>query len=270
MVLSSVSSTRYPGGALATATTNEVAGRYTFDEVGNLTGETATPEGEADTESTLYAYDEANRLTSTIFDPGDGSLPVTTLYGFDTSNAWRTSQGPQSDPGARPVQMSYNALGRLASYANSDTAATATYTYDGAGQRTQSAVTVAGVTTTTSFAYDELALMYLSAVQGATTWRIDYLHDEEGVPFGGVYRSPATSTDPTSLRSGDGGATWRRTPVFEDAEVYALAFASPTLGWAVGGELLPGADRRGLILATTDGGVTGRHRGRSRASISQT
>jgi len=55
---------------------------------------------------------------------------------------------------------------------------------------------VAGVTTTTSWAYDELALMYLAAVQGATSWRIDYLHDEEGVPFGGVYRSPATSTSP--------------------------------------------------------------------------
>ena len=53
--------------------------------------------------------------------------------------------------------------------------------------------------TTTTFAYDGLTLMSLTATQGATSWRIDYLYDEEGSPFGGVYRSPATSTSPTSF-----------------------------------------------------------------------
>jgi RHS repeat-associated protein len=92
---------------------------------------------------------------------------------------------------------------------NADTATTATYTYDGAGQRTKSVVTVGSTTTTTSWAYEGLGLMYLSAVQGSTTWRIDYLCDEESVPFGGVYRSPASSTSPTyfTLVTSDRGDT---------------------------------------------------------------
>ena len=68
---------------------------------------------------------------------------------------------------------------------------------------------MAGVTTTTSWAYDELALMYLAAVQGATSWRIDYLYDEEDVVWGGVYRSPSGSTSPTyfTLVTSDRGDT---------------------------------------------------------------
>jgi RHS repeat-associated protein len=93
--------------------------------------------------------------------------------------------------------MTYSAQGRTATYANSDAATSATYTYDGSGQRTKSVVTVGSTTTTTSFAYDGLTLLFLSAVQGSTTWRIDYLYDEEGTPWGGVYRSPASSTNPT-------------------------------------------------------------------------
>jgi len=42
-----------------------------------------------------------------------------------------------------------------------------------------------------------LTLLSLSAVQSAASWRIDYLYEEEGTLYGGVYRSPATSTGPT-------------------------------------------------------------------------
>ncbi len=187
----------YPGGALAAASDAGGAASYAYDEAGSLVLETQTPAGEAETQTTTYSYDAAGRLASTTRDPGDGSTPQTTYYGFDTANAWRTSQGPQSEPALRPVQMSYTAQGRLATYANAEAQTTATYSYDAAGQRTRSVVTVAGVTTTTSWAYDEgLALMYLAATQGSASWRIDYLYDEEGAVWGGVYRSPASSTSP--------------------------------------------------------------------------
>jgi len=186
----------YPGGALATATTNGVAGSFTFDEVGNLVRD-AESDAEDDTGTTVFAYDAADRLTHSDLDGGDGGALVTTYYGWDAQNAWRTSQGPQTDPAQRPVQMTYTAQGRLATYANADTATSAVYTYDAAGQRTRSVVTVNATTTTTLFAYEGLTLMSLSATQGATSWRIDYLYDEEGTPWGGVYRSSASSTNPT-------------------------------------------------------------------------
>ena len=69
--------------------------------------------------------------------------------------------------------------------------------YDASGQRTKSVVTVGGTQTTTTYDYDGLTLFSLSATQGSTTWRIDYLYDEEGALYGGVYRSPASSTSPT-------------------------------------------------------------------------
>ncbi len=185
----------YAGGRLAAATTNGSTATTTFDEVGNLVGEEI-----ADVSSTVYGYDAANRLTSTaVTAAADGADPEITYYGWDAANAWRTCQGP--DPGPTqansPVDFSYNAQGRMASYANADAATTASYAYDASGRRTKSVVTVGGTQTTTSYDYDGLTLLSLSAVQGAASWRIDYLYDEEGTLYGGVYRSPATSTSPT-------------------------------------------------------------------------
>ncbi|MFA4965381.1 MAG: RHS repeat-associated core domain-containing protein [Thermoleophilia bacterium] len=159
--------------------------------------------------TTSFFYDAASRLTSSTYLPDlEGASPTTTYYGWDTANAWRTSQGPNANPtqANEPIDFSYNAQGRMSAYANADTSANASYTYDAAGQRTKSVVTV-GTTTTTSFAYEGLTLLKLAATQGATTWRIDYLSDVEGVPYGGVYRSPASSTSPTyfSLVTSDRG-----------------------------------------------------------------
>jgi RHS repeat-associated protein len=186
--------TYYPGGSLAVATTNGTEESFTYDEVGNLVSDTVT-----DTGTRTLSYDSANRLTrSDYLEDTDGASAVTTYYGWDSANAWRTCQGPNASPTQTnsPIDLSYNALGRMSAYANSDTNTSASYTYDAAGQRTKKEVTVAGVTTTTSFAYDGLTLMKLSAAQGGDSWRIDYLYDEEGAVWGGVYRSPAGSTSP--------------------------------------------------------------------------
>jgi RHS repeat-associated protein len=89
--------------------------------------------------------------------------------------------------------------GRMTRYQDTTTSTDASYAYDASGQRTKSTVAVSGTTTTTNFTYDGLDLLSLSATQGSATWRIDYLYDEEGVLYGGVYRSPATSSSPTSF-----------------------------------------------------------------------
>jgi RHS repeat-associated protein len=192
--------TYYAGGALAVATTNGSEESFTYDEVGNLVADAVT-----DVQTTAYSYDDPatqdddgeNRLYSTTTtEDTDGASAVTTYYGWDTANAWRTCQGPNPSPTQTnsPIDLSYNALGRMSAYANADTATSATYTYDAAGQRTKSTVTVSGTTTTTSFAYDGLTLMTLSAAQGGDSWRVDYLYDEEGTVWGGVYRTSSATT----------------------------------------------------------------------------
>jgi RHS repeat-associated protein len=182
----------FAGGSLATATTNSSTDSFVYDEIGNL----VTDNIDSGT-STSFAYDGENRLTQTVAVPVDESLsPTTTVYGWDTSNDWRTSQGPTGN--ANLITFAYNSLGRMASYHNGSGSVTdATYTYDATGQRTQSAVTVGLTTTTTNFAYDGITLMRLNATQGSSSWRVDYLYDEDGTPYGGVYRSPSTSTSPT-------------------------------------------------------------------------
>jgi RHS repeat-associated protein len=184
--------TYYPGGSLAVATTNGSEESFTYDEVGNLVSDAVT-----DTGATSFTYDSANRLTRSDYaEDTDGATPVTTYYGWDTDNAWRTCQGPTPSPtqANSPIDLSYNALGRMSAYANSDANTSALYTYDASGQRVKKEVTVAGTTTTTSFAYDGLTLMKLSATQGGSSWRIDYLYDEEGTAWGGVYRTSSATT----------------------------------------------------------------------------
>lgn len=164
---------------------------YSYSASGNLTGDTGT--------GTTYAYDSANRLTSSL------RSGATTYYGWDAQNGWRTCQGPNANPtpANEPIVYTYvksgasTSNGRMTRYQNSGTSTDASYAYDSSGQRNKSTVTIAGTTTTTTYDYEDLALISLSGVQGATSWRIDYLYDEEGVPYGGVYRSPSGGSNPT-------------------------------------------------------------------------
>ncbi|MCZ7661868.1 MAG: hypothetical protein M5U22_02455 [Thermoleophilia bacterium] len=174
-------------GRLATATVDGIAEQDTFNSAGNLT---AFTQGGVQTTST---YDAANRLQTAT------TAGTTTYFSFDTTKGRRTSQGASSDendPGR--IRFTYTGTGRLATYSNPGTGTTASYSYDALGQRTQKLVTIGGQTTTTSFTYEGLTLLRLSATQTGGTdpssWQITYLYDEYGKPYAGVYRSPAQSS----------------------------------------------------------------------------
>ncbi len=208
----------YPGGRLAGADTNDVEATYAFDEVGNLISDAVNDVG-----TTSFSYDVNSRLTQSDFLADyEGATAETTYYGFDTTRGQRTSQGSTSTAASHEIEMAYNALGMMSSYDNDDTDTEATYTYDVSGQRTKSVVAVDTTTTTTEFAYDGLTLMSLSATRGSSTWRVDYFYDEEGTPFGGLYRTPSSSDSPTyfSILTNDHG------DVLEICDADGDAFAS--------------------------------------------
>lgn len=64
-------------------------------------------------------------------------------------SVWRTSQGAQAPDSERSIQMTYNVLGRMASYANAATQTNASCAYDATRQRTRSMVTKNNVASTT-------------------------------------------------------------------------------------------------------------------------
>jgi RHS repeat-associated protein len=160
---------------------------YCYDEQGNLASE------EQSGVWTDYAYDAANRLTAAY--AGRTGTP-TTVYKWNTTQGWRTSQGPTD--ASQPLTFSYTSTGRLAGFSDATTGhvVSASFSYDAAGQRTQSAVTVNGTQTLTDYSYAGITLLRLSATQGTSTWQLSYLYDEEDAPYAGVYRSPASSTAP--------------------------------------------------------------------------
>ncbi len=146
-----------------------------------------------------FGYDEADH---DILKTMDVTGQATTYFGYDSGKRWREEQGPSTNPDS--ITYAYTGTGRLSTYAReaeaAEPAVSAAYTYDAAGQRTTSTVTIDGVVTTTDFIYTGLTLHKLKATrtQGETTesWSLTYLYDEYGKPYAGVYRSPQTSTTP--------------------------------------------------------------------------
>ncbi|MDO8963247.1 MAG: hypothetical protein Q7W30_02015, partial [Coriobacteriia bacterium] len=69
---------------------------------------------------------------------------------------------------------------------------------DWCGVGDPASVTTSGsITTTTTWTYDGLRLLGLSAARSdATTYTLDYLYDERGVVFAGIYASSETTPVP--------------------------------------------------------------------------
>ncbi|MEL7668106.1 MAG: RHS repeat-associated core domain-containing protein [Actinomycetota bacterium] len=120
---------------------------------------------------------------------------VVTTFTWDAATGRRIKEGPLADPGE--VTYADDAAGRLARYTDASTQTEATYTYDAAGQRTSSVVGQGSVTTTSTYTYEGLTLLSLDAEStegtAAASWRIDYLADASGRPYGGIYTSGETS-----------------------------------------------------------------------------
>jgi RHS repeat-associated protein len=179
---------------------------YTYDVSGRLEG--ATRNGGA----TTYAYEAASGAMSAYRRPSE---PTTTLT-YDAS-------GHLSTAGTK--RYSYDSLGRR-DWAGSSTNPSETayvwsgerltgvtspgrssiYVYDATGQRTRSVATSGSVTTTTTWTYDGLRLLGLAAqVSDATTYTLDYLYDERGVVFAGVYAATETTAVPFLMVTTDRG-----------------------------------------------------------------
>ncbi len=111
---------------MAGADTNDIEAAYAFDEVGNLVSDALDEVG-----TTSFTYDVSSRLTQSDFLADyEGATAETTYYAFDTTRGQRTSQGSTSTAANHEIEMTYNALGRMSTYDDSDTDTEATYTYD--------------------------------------------------------------------------------------------------------------------------------------------
>ena len=176
-------------GRLTQAALGSDSWGFSYDAAGNLA--TETKNGATTTYS--YGSNGLNRLQSAT------SAGQTTSYFWDENLSqpygWRTSQGPSGAP--HQITYGYAGNGELAAYSNSAAGNTvsAIYAYDGDGLRVTYSVTVnGGAQTVTSYTYsDDGSLLSLSANQGTARWSVDYLYDEEGVPYAGVYRSSSLS-----------------------------------------------------------------------------
>lgn len=165
-------------GSLDTSTINGVTEYDNFNANGTLTSFT-----KAGVLTTL-AYDSDYRLQSTT------TGGITTTYSWDMSHGRRISQITGTDETTR-VTYSYTDGGRLASYERG-TETTATYSYDALGQRTRSQIDDGHQVSTTDYVYYGLSLLQLSTVRtDGERWQINYVYDESGRPYLGIYRSTA-------------------------------------------------------------------------------
>lgn len=168
-----------PTGRLRSHVSPGTGATYRYDEHGNLV------EAECEGSVTEYQYDRADRLRSAACSDGRSSM----VYWWDEATGRRTGEGATaSTPSAT---YAYSADGRLVSYrdATPGHVVRADYAYDAVGRRVRSEVEADGTSTTTEWSFDGRRVVALRARRGDETWRIDYLYDEDGAPYAGVYRS---------------------------------------------------------------------------------
>jgi RHS repeat-associated protein len=146
----------------------------------------------------------------------------TTYFNWDNENGRRIAQGPADIPeggympgeASQPVRFAYDNSGNLVGWTDesSDRKCHASYVYDASGQRVRSVVERnynwaddSHTVTTTDYLYEGSSLLCLTAElrrgPEATLkdrWRISYLYDASGRPYGGVY----TDLHPTGNETG--------------------------------------------------------------------
>jgi hypothetical protein len=204
-------------GRLARSALGQATADYSYSaNSGRKTGETRHLAFGGRTESSNFDYDLTGRLvfartgsleTRYGYDPQSGALLgikrgqlATSTLSYETSGTGRLvaagtrlyrsdslGRRVSAGPSTNPDETRYAWVGeRLVGYAGPSVGAT--YAYDASGQRVRSAVTSAGLTTTTDYDYDGEKLMGLSARRSdGATWTIDYLYDGSGQLFAGVY-----------------------------------------------------------------------------------
>jgi RHS repeat-associated protein len=157
--LASVTATYYGVHTYVATTTS-----YAFDANGNITAAGAT----------ILTYNGAKLATSK-------TGTCTTTYTFDALGR-RTSQ---SSPDASATYTWDPHADRLVGYTHRTRGSndvTAAFNYDAAGQRTQSVVTSASVTTTTTYTYEGTQLFKLVAAAPSQTTTLTYIYNETGHP----------------------------------------------------------------------------------------
>jgi RHS repeat-associated protein len=162
-----------------------------FDAAGNLTTSTA------DGVTTVMTYDSA---TQRLVNRSAGSQ--ITAYTFDALGR-RVTQGPVEDPDART--FTYTGTGRLESYA-STTGVSATYSYDAVGLRTRRSISDGSLSTTSTFVYEGLNLLSLSAARtDGATFTLTYLYDSSARAYAGIYEASDASATAFQMVTTDRG-----------------------------------------------------------------
>lgn len=181
-----------PTGRLVSWNATELVGAgnrsetATYDAAGNITKVTASvPVGSLPATLVTFAYTDSRVTTRT----GGGVWK----YSYDTVTGARLREGTSTVPSR--ITYTWAPGVRLEHYRDASRSVDATYTYDANGQRTCSVVTSGSLTTTSTYVYEGLELLSMSATSSAgATYSIEYVHDAAGRPYSGYCRVASGTT----------------------------------------------------------------------------
>lgn len=160
-------------GRLSKVVSGTVNWSYSFDSAGNL----ASGKKSTDATSTFFTYSPAsNRLLNSR----TGSSVTT--YTFDSLGR-RVNQGPLGN--SRETTFTFDDASRMVGFSRG--VVRSDYTYDAEGQRLHSSVTSGGMSTETTYTYDGLNLLSISATSDNATYGVTYFYDEADRPFAARY-----------------------------------------------------------------------------------